>query len=153
MAGTSTTSYTPTAFLLAVGAVVVGAVGIVATAPLWREPASMVAAAPPAISMTLRFDADSAGNLTVRKVPGGEMVDHLDPDASGFARTMVRVIRRDLGPGANVDSMPFQLNAWQDGRLALVDTATGRSVDLRAFGPTQAGLFLRWIQQEEARGR
>jgi putative photosynthetic complex assembly protein len=101
--------------------------------------------------MNLRFETDSAGNLTVRKAPGGEVVDVLDPDASGFTRTMVRVVRRDLGAGAYDDSMPFQLNAWQDGRLALVDTASGRSIDLRAFGPTQAGLFLRWIHQEEAR--
>ncbi len=149
MAGTSTTPYISKAFVVAVSAVVIGAVGLVATAPLWRDAAPM-ASAPPSVSMTLRFDADSAGNLTVRKVPGGEVVDILEPDAAGFARTMVRVVRRDLGPGANVDSMPFHLNAWQDGRLALVDTATGRSIDLRAFGPTQAGPFLRWIQHEEA---
>lgn len=150
MAEARAQTHTPTAFLAAVAMVVVTALAVVGSAPWWRETAT-TAAAPPRVAMLLRFEADSSGNLTVRKLPGGEVVDSLDPDAGGFVRTMVRVIRRDLGAGANVDAMPFQLSAWQDGRMALLDTATGRSVDLRAFGPTQAGVFLRWIHAEEAR--
>jgi len=150
MAQARAQTHTPTAFLAAVALVVLTALAVVGSAPWWRA-AEAPAQTPPRLSMLLQFEADSSGNLTVRKVPGGEVVDTLDPDAGGFARTMVRVIRRDLGAGANVDAMPFQLNAWQDGRMALLDTATGRSVDLRAFGPTQAGVFLRWINAEEAR--
>lgn len=150
MAEARAQTHTPTGFLVAVALVVVVALAVVGSAPWWREVAAPVQT-PPRLTILLQFEADSSGNLTVRKLPGGEVVDHLDPDAGGFVRTMVRVIRRDLGAGANVDAMPFQLNAWQDGRMSLVDTATGRSVDLRAFGPTQAGVFLRWITAEEAR--
>ncbi|MCX7375020.1 MAG: photosynthetic complex assembly protein PuhC [Alphaproteobacteria bacterium] len=150
MAEAQAQNHTPTPFLVVVAGLVLAAVLAVGTAPWWRDTtvASQVA---PRIMVVLQFEVESSGNLIVRKFPGGELVDALNPDESGFLRTMVRVIRRDLGAGANVDSMPFQLSAWQDGRMSLVDTATGRSVELRAFGPTQAGVFLRWINAEEGR--
>ena len=143
-------THTPTPFLLMVALIVLAALLTVGTARWWQDAATPSLGAP-RIMMVLQFSADSSGNLTVRKFPDGEVVETLSPDDGGFVRTMVRVIRRDLGAGANVDAMPFQLSAWQDGRMSLVDTATGRSVDLRAFGPTQAGVFLRWINAEEGR--
>ncbi|MCS6892715.1 MAG: photosynthetic complex assembly protein PuhC [Rhodovarius sp.] len=142
--------YIPPPFLAAVGAVVVLSLVLVATAPLWRE-APARPADPPARSLALFFRADAAGNLTVLKAEDGAVIDTLDPDRGGFIRTVARVVRRDLGPGAEAHAMPFLLQSWPDGRLALVDPATGRSIDLRAFGPTQAGVFLRLLQQEEAR--
>ena len=44
--------------------------------------------------------------------------------------------RQDLGAEA-----PFRLTRWADGRLSLQDEATGRSIDLGAFGPTNAAVF------------
>jgi putative photosynthetic complex assembly protein len=36
---------------------------------------------------------------------------------------------------------PFVLTQWQDGQLTLRDTATGRTIDLRAFGVAQTTAF------------
>jgi putative photosynthetic complex assembly protein len=40
---------------------------------------------------------------------------------------------------------PFRLTDWTDGRLTLEDRSTGRSVELRAFGATNAAAFARLL--------
>ena len=35
----------------------------------------------------------------------------------------------------------YDYTRWADGRLSLQDEATGRSIDLGAFGPTNAAVF------------
>jgi putative photosynthetic complex assembly protein len=40
---------------------------------------------------------------------------------------------------------PFLLTAWADGRLTLVDPATGRHADLEAFGPANVPVFAEFL--------
>ena len=47
-------------------------------------------------------------------------------------------------------SPPFELIARADGRLTLVDPATGERVDLESFGPTNAGAFARLLTAQPA---
>ena len=56
--------------------------------------------------------------------------------------------RRDARPGAraaqcaaSATAPPFTLTAWRDGELSLTDTATGRSIELTAFGSTNRAAF------------
>lgn len=68
-------------------------------------------------------------------------VARLAPGTNGFMRATLRGLVRErrrngLGPKA-----PFRLTAHADGRLTLQDTATGRLLDLEAFGATNAGAF------------
>ncbi len=59
----------------------------------------------------------------------------------GTLRGFARVRRSDhVGPAA-----PFRLARWSDGRLTLDDLATGRHVELLAFGPSNAGVFARLL--------
>ncbi len=58
----------------------------------------------------------------------------------GFAR-----IRKSEHLGADA---PFRLARWSDGRLTLDDPATGRHVELLAFGPTNAGVFARLLTEK-----
>ena len=51
--------------------------------------------------------------------------------------------RRREGAG---DATPFVLTAWSDGRISLDDSATGRTVPLEAFGPTNEGAFAQLFQ-------
>jgi putative photosynthetic complex assembly protein len=55
----------------------------------------------------------------------------------GFART-----RRMDGIGA---AEPFRLSSWSDGRLILFDPATGRHVDIEAFGTLNEAVFGRLL--------
>ena len=39
------------------------------------------------------------------------------------------------------DGPPFTLTLWRDGELSLTDTATGRAIELTAFGTTNRATF------------
>ena len=44
-------------------------------------------------------------------------------------------------PAAAAPVRPFRLTRWSDGRLSLDDPATGRRIELDAFGPTNTAVF------------
>lgn len=60
---------------------------------------------------------------------------------SGFLRgTMRGMARTRKGEGIGPQD-PFRLAAWSDGRLTLDDPATGRHVELQAFGSINTEVF------------
>ncbi len=75
-------------------------------------------------------------------MPGdGHLIDTVAPETNGFLRGTLRALvreRRQYGVG---DEVPFRLLRGADGSLILYDPAIGRRLDLRAFGPTNAGAF------------
>lgn len=82
-------------------------------------------------------DADSGQTLTVLKGEG---------DGGGFVRGVMRGMareRRMKGLGA---TPPFNLTQWADGALTLRDPATGRAVELGAFGATNRAAFARFLK-------
>ena len=138
-------------FLSGVGAIILAAVLLVGTAGWWKPaPASLTEI--PRASLTLRFIEQADGGLSVVDMASGREMDHLAEGENGFLRTMIRVIRRDVSSMPGIISMPFRIESWQDHRVTLTDSATDRSVDLRAFGPTNAEVFIRWLIEKEARG-
>jgi putative photosynthetic complex assembly protein len=60
---------------------------------------------------------------------------------NGFVRGVLRGLARERRLNDVGAQPPFQLTRWSDGRLSLDDPATGRRIDLVAFGPTNAGAF------------
>ena len=79
--------------------------------------------------------------MVISEADTGRVVDVASPGTNGFLRSTMRGLardrkRQDLGAEA-----PFRLTRWADGRLSLQDEATGRSIDLGAFGPTNAAVF------------
>ena len=71
----------------------------------------------------------------------GRMLQELLYDRDGFAVTTLRGLhteRRKLGLPAD---LPFTLSIWPKGRVTLHDSATGRLLELTAFGPTNATAF------------
>jgi putative photosynthetic complex assembly protein len=101
-----------------------------------------------AVSRTARDfrAADRADGAVVLTDAGtGQTVLVAAPGEDGFLRGALRGLARDrrmrgIGPEA-----PFRLVAWSDGRMTLDDTATGRRLDLLAFGQTQAEAFARLL--------
>lgn len=144
MATTTRTETLPRTFLLGAGGAVLAtligvAVGVAGKAPP-APPAEL-----PVASLTVRFVDMADGGLSIIDQASGREFDHLAEGENGFLRTMLRVIRRDIDRTPAVISMPFRIEAWQDHRVTLTDSATGRNVDLRAFGPTNAEIFIRWL--------
>jgi putative photosynthetic complex assembly protein len=95
-------------------------------------------------------DRDDGAVVLTDAATGSEILI-VAPGEDGFVRGTLRGLARerrahDLGPQA-----PFRLVAWGDGRLTLDDTATGRRLDLLAFGQTQAEAFSRLLPIGEKR--
>lgn len=129
--------------LLALGALV--GVALLATAAVRlagveiREPD-----APAATVRVLRFADRDDGAIVVLDAASGRTIDTVTGEA-GFVRGALRGLareRRRAGIGAEP---PFELVGRTDGRLTLLDPATGQRIDLESFGPTNAGAFARWL--------
>ncbi len=98
----------------------------------------------PTASVELRFVDEADGGVRVVDA-AGHPVSLLAPGTNGFMRATLRGLvrdrkRRGLGP-----EVPFRLTAHADGRLTLVDPATGRLVALEAFGADNAGAFAKLL--------
>lgn len=103
--------------------------------------ASHVVDAPATSERALQFQDRDDGSIVVIDARTGATIETLEPGTNGFLRSTLRGLvrerkRQGLGP-----EQPFQLVAHTDGRLTLIDPATGRRVDLEAFGPTNVATF------------
>jgi putative photosynthetic complex assembly protein len=100
----------------------------------------------PARSVVLAFEDRADGAVVVRRRAAQELpAVVLAPGTGGFIRGVLRGLVRErrlqqssaVGP----DAQPFVLESWRSGRLTLTDTATQRTLELRAFGSTNAAAF------------
>ncbi len=116
----------------------------IAHVPPAASPALLRAAAhvAPVQSRSLRFLDRADGAVVIRDARTGAVTQVIEPgEKTGFIRGVMRGLARERhqhGVGANV---PFTLTAWRDGELSLTDPATGRSIELTAFGTTNRAAF------------
>lgn len=100
----------------------------------------------------LSFADEKDGGIRVQDASTGQLVAHVAPGTNGFLRGTLRGLARErrrdgIGPEA-----AFHLSARSDGRLLLQDPATGRLIDLGAFGPTNAEVFARLLAGRSPEG-
>lgn len=107
----------------------------------------------PAISQgEFRFEDQNDGSILVLAGRDGTVVDTVAPGTNGFLRGTLRGLARERRRQGIGPEQPFQLVGHADGRLTLIDPATGRHVDLEAFGPTNAGVFVRLLNLQRLNG-
>jgi putative photosynthetic complex assembly protein len=111
------------------------------TARLTGIGTSHVADGMPVESRDLRFADRTDGAVVITEAKTGRVVDVASPGTNGFLRSTMRGLARDRKRQDLGSEAPFRLTRWADGRLSLRDEATGRSIDLGAFGPTNAAVF------------
>ncbi len=92
-------------------------------------------------SLALRFEDQDNGSVLVRNANDGAVIYTIAPETNGFMRATLRGLVRARKLADVGDATPFMLTRWDDGRMTLDDTTTGRKVALEAFGPTNAGAF------------
>ena len=134
--------------LVGLGALALATLALVASVRLGGLPAQAQDDAPATATRSLRFDDQPDGSLRVSDATDGALVERIEGEA-GFVRGTLRGLARErkrAGIGADV---PFELVARANGRLALLDTATGRRIDLSSFGPTNAGAFARLLREDK----
>lgn len=110
-----------------------------AASPVALRQASHVA---PLASRTLRFiDAPDRG-VRIVDVGSGQTAGTVVPgQKTGFIRGVMRGLARERRMHGIGSAPPFVLTQWRDGELSLTDTATGRSIELDAFGSTNRATF------------
>ncbi len=104
----------------------------------------------PAESRDLFFEDRQDGAVVVYDADGGGVVDVLAPGTNGFVRGVMRGLARERMLHEIGSEVPFGLVRGTDNRLTLTDRATGRVIDLGAFGPTNTAAFARLLKDGEA---
>ncbi len=106
---------------------------------------------PPAASVARSADLviqdHDDGSIDVTDAQTGALVETVPRSTNGFLRVvlagLVRERRReDIGNPAT----PFHLTRWSDGRLTIDDTATGKLIELEAFGSSNEGAFAQMLE-------
>ncbi len=106
---------------------------------------------PALVSVDLRFEDLPDGSVAVRRAEDGAEVAVFAPGTEGFMRATLRGLARERKRGGLGPETPFRLSTWADGGLRLEDPATGRALDMRAFGQTQAEAFARFVSSAAAK--
>jgi putative photosynthetic complex assembly protein len=143
IAAKSHTDSMPRGPLWAIGAVLlavlVGVAGVRLSGESIRAPDAAAVA-----TRSLRFEDRSDGSVAVLDERSGAQIDTIHGEA-GFLRGALRAMARERRKQGLGSAPPFELIARADGRLTLIDPATGERVDLESFGPTNAGAFARLL--------
>jgi len=98
--------------------------------------------------LELRFDDLADGSLVAVNAANGAEIERLAPGVGGFIRVTMRSFaleRKQRGFGNDV---PFHLARMANGALYLQDPLTGRTMLLKAFGPSNEGVFAQLLDQE-----
>jgi len=88
----------------------------------------------------LRFEDGAKGEIVVRDAATEQQVAVFEGE-QGFMRGTLRALarerkKRSIGPEA-----AFELSGLSDGQMVLHDPATGASIHLASFGPTNAQIY------------
>jgi len=148
MSDTPASSMLPRSTLVAAGALVLftlaaaSIVRIAGIAPaaspvLLREEAHIA----PVKSRALRFIDRADGAVVIADAGGGTAAVIPPGEKTGFVRGVMRGLARERRAHGIGDGPPFTLTLWRDGELSLTDTATGRAIELTAFGSTNRATF------------
>lgn len=102
-------------------------------------------------SRDLRFVDRADGAVVIEDVKGGIASVVVPGQQTGFIRGVMRGLARERRAHGIGDRPPFKLTLWQDGELSLVDTATGRAIELTAFGSTNRATFAALLDAKNAK--
>jgi len=92
----------------------------------------------------LRFEDRPDGSVVVIDATSKSVIQTVTGE-NGFFRGALRGLARERRRNGLGSEQPFQLIGRADGRLTLFDPATGQRIDLESFGPTNAAVFARFM--------
>ena len=134
----------------AIVAVIVAALAVrLGFVPVAASPANVRAEARlvPLTTRDLSFVDRADGGLTITDVGTGRIARSFEPGVpSGFIRGLMRGLARERRMNGVGAAAPFRLESWPNGQLSLTDLATGRTIELTAFGPDNRAAFAALIR-------
>lgn len=87
------------------------------------------------------------GRVALRDAANGHLVAEVQPGEDGFLRATLRVMAQARLREGLSRNPPFRLTRWDNGTLSLDDVASGRRINLEAFGLGNAAAFARLLEQ------
>jgi putative photosynthetic complex assembly protein len=138
----------PKSVLICAAFLIAFTITVAAVARLTGSGVTDVNQSPPAKVLELRFDDRTDGAITVYDTGLNKVVDVLAPGTSGFVRNVMRSLARERRLDGQGRETPFRMTRWADGRLSIDDPATGRHIDLGAFGSMNTEAFARLMGAE-----
>jgi len=93
----------------------------------------------------VRFDDMPDGAIVIRDHANHQQIGRFEVAEGGFVRGTIRALTRERRQEGEGREAPFRIAAWPNGQLTLDDAATGRRIDLTAFGRTNAEVFARLL--------
>lgn len=93
---------------------------------------------------TLFFRDLPDGSVGVISASNGKMIAQVEGQA-GFVRGILRALARERRIQEITSDDAFELMSRSDGRLTLVDLATGNRIDLESFGRDNAAQFAAFL--------
>ncbi len=93
------------------------------------------------------FEQRGDGAIVVREAHSADKIAVIAPGKDNFIRGAMRGLARERTRYGGAAAQPFRLIRWESGRLSLSDTTTGQRIYLDAFGPTNAGAFARFLEE------
>lgn len=83
------------------------------------------------------------GTVVIINAATDQEITRLHTGEDGFMRSVMRGMVRERKAKGLGPEVPFRLTLWEDGLVSLIDPATGRRVELSAFGIDNVTAFTR----------
>lgn len=140
----------PRGALLGLGALVLFTVVLVATARLAGFDPRVSERAPVSASREIGFEDLGGGRVRIYDWQSGTLILTLEPGTENFIRGVMRGLARERRSALAGVETPFLLAQHSDGSLTIEDRATGRVIELGAFGHTNASAFAQLLGRGDA---
>jgi putative photosynthetic complex assembly protein len=146
-------AHLPRGVIIAAGALVAFAISITLFGHLSGVGAVHMPDVKPYKVLELRFEDRADGAVVVNDASDGAKLFTVEPGVGGFVRATMRGMARERHRQDIGEQPPFTLTRWTDGTVSLQDKATGRTINLDAFGPTNAEAFARLFNDRDTVSR
>ena len=139
--------------MLAGGLVVLTLLGVAWQQRVVNPSAEPVAAAALVSERFLQFVDQADGSVVVVGMPDARELDVIGQGEGNFLRGTLRGLVRERRLNDASMEIGFAVRRYADGAIVISDLATGRDIDLRAFGPINANEFVRYLPDATDPGR
>lgn len=102
-------------------------------------------------SRSLYFTDLPAGGIRIDDGHSRQPITTLHKGEDGFMRSVMRGLARGRKAEGLGPQLPFELVVWESGLMSLRDPATGRRIELSAFGRDNVRAFARLIAADQYR--
>ena len=107
----------------------------------------------PLASLVLKVEDAANGTVVVRNASTGEVIQEFHRAEGSFLRATFRALVNDRRRKGTTEQGDFRLEQHANGRLYLIDEATGKRLTLNAYGPDNSAVFAAFMSNQKGEGQ